>query len=87
VISCQFDKHLIKSSAKEDNVSFLFDGISDARHLYRTIIGIADHEHEQKSKTTGKKYHFTINDTTNEIAQGSGFYFWVAAVSGLGKDD
>jgi tetratricopeptide (TPR) repeat protein len=58
-ISNLFDKDLVKASSKEDNVSLFLGGVGDARHLYRTIIGIAEHE---KKSTTKKKYYFTIID-------------------------
>lgn len=60
MISSLFDKDLIKSSTKNPNVSFFFGGIGDARHLYRTLIGIASHE--KQPKATEKNYHFTLND-------------------------
>lgn len=40
--------------------SFFFGGIGDARHFYKTIHDIVDHE--KSGKTPKKKYHFTLID-------------------------
>jgi hypothetical protein len=57
-----FDRDLA-SIRDNDYVSLLFAGIGDARNLYATFIGIADHELSTNSK---KNYRFLANDLMPE---------------------
>ncbi|KAI9645883.1 hypothetical protein NHQ30_005319 [Ciborinia camelliae] len=55
-----FDLTIDKHEPMGSSVSFLFGGIGDARHLIRTIIGIA--ELEKKYQLKQKQYHLTMID-------------------------
>ena len=65
----------------ESTYAFFFGGIGDARHLYATLIGIADHE--EKKDVKNHKYHFTINDVKPHVLARNVLIFLL--LSQLGK--
>ena len=61
VTTSQFDYKL--SSQKQMRYDFFFGGVSDARHLYATLIDITDHEiKDRPSAPHAKEFYFTVND-------------------------
>ena len=56
-----FDKDL-RQDSEDTQKSFFFAGIGDARHLFGTLLAIAEHERDQKENQNSVSYHFTIND-------------------------
>lgn len=60
-----FDLTINKNDPIGSSVSFLFGGIGDARHLLRTIIGIAELEKAHQLKQ--KKYHLTMIDVNKYV--------------------